>query len=235
MEIPPMNATLSPRVITLAALAAFTIVACGGGDSPKADAKNGAQTSASSGAAAVPATETSSAHKPYKVKSGIIESTVDIMGPQKQTIYFDDFGARQAIVTEMEIMGTKSQNIVINADGFSTTYDPQKKTGTKVKLPASATSPNGMPSLHDLTDKMKEELKLKELDTRTIVGKESKGYQIEAMGMPMKVWVWEGIPMRSEISMGKAEMVSEVKKIDLDSPVPADRFVVPDGVTITER
>ena len=40
------------------------------------------------------------------------------MGDQAQTIYFDDYGTKQTIVTSMEIMGQKSETIAITADGY---------------------------------------------------------------------------------------------------------------------
>jgi hypothetical protein len=215
------------------ALAAMTLAACGGNDAATTDES---PKGAVSDAAAVPAASNeSSAPKIFKVKSGIIESTIEMMGDQKQTIYFDDFGAKQAIVTDMDIMGMKSQTVVINADGWSYSFDLGKKEGTKTKLAAPASLPGGVPDLDDITDEMKAQFKMKDIEGRTIVGKEAKGYQIEAMkDMPMKVWIWEGIPLRTEVKMGEKPMVTEVKNLQLDVDVPADKFVVPADVKITE-
>lgn len=219
------------------ALTAFSLAACGGDDSSRSEASNdtaagttagdAAQTSGADDAAATAA-------RPYKVKSGIVETTIDMMGEQKQTMYFDDYGTKQATVTAVEIMGQKSETISITADGWMITYDPAKKEGTKMKAGLAAGS-SAVPNIESLTADVKERYKLKETDARSIAGKDAKGFEMEAMGMPMKVWLWEGIPMRTEVSMGgKQPMVSEVKSIQTDVEIPADRFTVPADVKLKE-
>ncbi|MBC8144911.1 MAG: hypothetical protein H7X80_04945 [bacterium] len=214
-------------------LAALILVGCGDNDGAKlkdgADSTNGTAIEASESSS-----DASPSKGPYKVKSGIVESVVDMMGEQHQTIYFDDFGAKQTMVTTMEIMGQKSETVQIHADGWTYSYDSQKKEGTKMKNPMG-TAGAAMPDISALTDDMKKEMKFVELDKRTIMGKETQGMQIEAMGMPVKVWSWEGIPMRTEVEMGgKQPMVTEVKKIEVDVAVPAERFTVPADIKITE-
>jgi hypothetical protein len=221
-----------------AALVALTLAACGGDDAAQnADASKGA----ASDAAAVPATAAATAAdaaKVFKVKSGIIESTIEMMGNQKQTLYFDDYGAKQAIVTDVDVMGMKSQQVVITADGWKYEYDAGKKEGTKTKQMTPPSLPGGVPDLDDITDAMKAQFKMKDIEGRTIAGKDAKGYQIELMAdMPMKVWVWEGIPLRTEMKLGKdapKPMVTEVANLQLDIDVPADRFTVPADVKLTE-
>lgn len=215
-------------------LAAVSLVACGGDGSAETETKS---TAAKSDAAAVPATADAATEgaKVYKVKSGIVEMTLDMMGPQKQTLYFDDYGARQAIVTSIEMMGQKSETISIIADGYNISYDPAKKEGTKIRS-VTGTAAGGVPNLDALTDEVKERYKLKEIDAQTIAGKEAQGYEMEAMGMPMKVWIWEGIPMRTEVSLGgEKPMVTTVENIQTDVEVPADRFVVPADIKLTEK
>lgn len=58
---------------------------------------------------------------------------------------------------------------------------------------------------------------------------------MDAMGMKVRGWVWENIPMRTETNLGgKEPMVTEVTRLELGAPVSADKFAVPDGVVITE-
>lgn len=215
-----------------AAVSAIALAACGD-DGAKSDAPADKGDSAAA-VATTSESSTASAARPFKVKSGIVESTIDLMGEQKQTIYFDDYGTKQAIVTSMEMMGQKSESITINADGWTITYDPAKKEGTKRKAAIGATT-SAVPDLSTLSDATKERYKLKEIENREIVGKDAEGYSMEAMGMPMKVWIWEGIPMRTEVTMsGDKAMVTEVKNLQVDVAVPADRFVVPADVKLTE-
>lgn len=221
-------------IIVSAALAAMTLAACGG-ESATTDDTKAVTTGAAEAEATTAAATESTVPGPFKVKSGIVESTIDMMGEQKQTMYFDDFGRKQTLVTAMEIMGQKSESITINADGFTITYDPVKKEGTKRAMPAGATA-SMVPNLESLTADVKERYKLKEIDDRSIAGKDAQGYEMEAMGMPMKVWLWEGVPMRTEVSLGGDKpMISEVTSLQTDVEIPADRFSVPADVKLTEN
>lgn len=221
-------------LLALPVLAAFAMVGCGGDESDSADKKTSDRSA--SGATAEAASETEGAGKgQYQVKSGVFVSGIDFMGEQTVTTYFDDYGAKQATVTVVEVMGTKSETVQITADGWVYSYDPEKKEGTKMKMLTSAGAAAAMPDIAALTDEMKKEMKFEELDTRTIAGKEATGMKLEAMGMPMKTWIWKGIPMRTEVEMGgKKPMVTEVKSVEVDVPVPAERFVVPADIKITE-
>ena len=219
---------------------ALLLVSCGGGSgdetTPAGDATADAKVApASSGSDAASGDAAGEGARPFKVKSGIIESTLDLMGEQKQMTYFDDYGAKQSVVLTMDIMGTKSEKVTINADGWAIEYDPATKTGTKMRMMTPAGGIAGVPSIDALSESMKERYKFKEIESRTIAGKEAKGFQMEAMGMPVKAWTWEGIPLRAEVEMGKGKpMVTEVKKLEVDVPVPAERFAVPADVKLTE-
>jgi hypothetical protein len=53
--------------------------------------------------------------------------------------------------------------------------------------------------------------------------------------MTMKGWIWETIPLRTEIDMGlKSPMVMEVTRLELGAEVPAEKFEIPADVVITE-
>ena len=53
--------------------------------------------------------------KLYEVKSGIITMQMDMMGrPVVQEIYFDDYGAKQATLSEMR--GRKTRAVAVNGE-----------------------------------------------------------------------------------------------------------------------
>lgn len=218
------------------------LVACGGGSDKNAGEGTGEKSTAAATqneAGKNEATSATAAPKKYTVKSGIIEMTTDMMGEQKQTIYFDDYGAREATYTtiSMEMMGQKinSSSVKIDADGWTSEFDPDAKTGKKYRsigMPAG-----GAPTMNfsELTDKMKEDYKYKELETKQIAGKEAKGMSMEMSGMKMKTWVWEGIPLYSEVDMGmKKPMILKVTSLQTDVPVPADKFTVPADIQLQD-
>lgn len=226
-------------------LAAFSLSACKGDDvtkvAPATASADGHVDAAAPSAAAPDAAPAAAGSKKgmYEVKSGVLELTNSMSSDMKQTLYFDDYGAKQATYTllEMKMMGQviKSETITIEADGWQIEYDAEKKTGTKRKMLGPKAGP--MPDIKTLSAKDRAEYKMVELPAKTIAGKECKGYGMDMMGMKMKAWTWSNLPMYSETQMGSASdkpMVVEVKSLQVDVPVPADKFKVPEGIALTE-
>jgi hypothetical protein len=225
----------------LLVLVALAFIAC----DKKSDKPGAATADAAKGDAAT--TASTDAPRPFKSKSGVIEYKMDFMGDQHITTYYDDYGAKQAsyVNTSLEMAGQKfnSTNVSINANGEVITYDVDKKTGTRMKVPASsmgamgATPGTGAMDFEHLTDKQKQEYHIEEIGNATILDKDAKGYSMEVMGMKMKVWVWEGIPLKTEMNMGGKDakpMVMEATKIETDVDVAADKFTVPSDVKLSD-
>jgi outer membrane lipoprotein-sorting protein len=217
-------------------LALPLLIACGGNDTDTAGdaAKDttAAATTASSGS--TESTTGSSAGKMYEVKSGMYEMKNSMMEGMVQTIYFDDYGAKQATFSTAEMMGVKTENVQITKDGWNVSYDVKSKKGSKMKVPAAAGS-SLVPKLSDLTDELKAKYEYKELESKTILGKETMGYSMNAMGMKVKAWTWNNIPLYMEMDMGQgAPVIMEVTKLETDIDVPADKFEVPADVTVEE-
>lgn len=185
----------------------------------------------------------------YAAKSGVIESRTEGMGTVTTVTYFDDYGAREATytTTEMEVMGTSStsREVLITADGWTTEYDPDARTGERWNLQASAAAaPGALSQLADLLPAGgaspvagavgEAASSAKELEPRTIAGRQATGVAMEVAGTKMRIWQWEGLTMRSEMEMGQTTVVTQVVRLDLGVPVPPDRFRVPEDVVITE-
>lgn len=187
----------------------------------------------------------SAANKQFSSETGIIEMSSTDMGEMTMTIYYKDHGATKATHTNVEIMGVKTGSVLIEKDGFATTYDLSTKTGQKRKIPAGAGSVGAGPmgvlpdfsQFEAMTAADKEKYKFAELDPVTIAGKTGKGYSLEQSGMKIKAWVWENLPLRMEMVMGDPQpmkMTIETTKIETDVPVPDDKFVVPADIKITD-
>ena len=187
--------------------------------------------------AVAPTALAQSAGKPFGVKSGIVETTTDFMGTQKSTLYFDDFGVRQAtvMVTEMAMMGQvhRSTTVTVTAGGYRIEYEVEKKKGKRFKAGVPAST---VVDAAGLSAKMKEQYKFKELEAKEFLGKRCVGYFMEPMkGMPVTMYAWNGIPLYSETSMGGPKpIVMKAVSLKVDVPVPADRFVVPADVQLED-
>jgi hypothetical protein len=179
--------------------------------------------------------------KLYPTKTGIIEWKTDVMGDMTTVVYFDDYGAKQASYTTTEIKLFNSvhtsTNVEITVDGWVTKYDPEKQTGYRERLIV----PLGASNFPDIDELRKHAADgyptpdIEELPSRTILGREAQGYSVVTGGMKMRGWVWEKIPLRTEIDMGlKSPMIMEVTRLELGAEVPAEKFEVPADVVITE-
>jgi hypothetical protein len=239
-----LNPTDSMKQALLLIALSLLITACGGKNDAASDTAK--DTSAASSSEASSSSESSSegsstastgtTKKQYEVKSGIVEMKNSMMDGMKSTLYFDDYGAKQATISSVEMMGQKSENVQIMSGGWNLAYDAKTKKGTKMKIPENAfAGGSGVPSPADLTDEMKKKYGYKELEDREFLGKTAKGYSMSAMGMDVKVWTWNNVPLYLEMGTGQGKpIVMEATSIQTDVDVPADKFVVPDDVTLEE-
>ena len=73
-----------------------------------------------------------------------------------------------------------------------------------------------------MTDTMRGMFALRDLPSKTILGREAKGYQMTIGETVSQIWVWEGIMMQGEIQGNAAKkidpMVVRVTAIDTTRP-----------------
>jgi outer membrane lipoprotein-sorting protein len=176
----------------------------------------------------------------YDVKSGIVTFENVIRQGMTQIFYFDDYGRKEArySIMDMEIMGQKisTGNVEIRVDSFLLQYDLQSKEGTKTISHISIGGSKDIPKdFSNLTPEFIEDFQLKELETKNILGKECKGYGTTAIGIRTEVWVWNGIALYSRVFMSKDAKPMEIKasKLEINVPIPADKFQVPPEINIT--
>ncbi len=172
---------------------------------------------------------------PFGIKSGIVEMTTDFMGDQKQTLYFDDYGRKQALYTTTTVtmfgMTQTSHSVSINADGKSTEIDVEKKTATRRSAAPPASS---LPDVAQLTEKMKKDYKLEPLPEREILGRKCQGFGMVVMGMPIKGWTWKGLPMLTMTRVGNGMVTVKVVSLQEDVAVPAEKFAVPSDLPVQD-
>ena len=167
----------------------------------------------------------------YEVKSGIVTMEMEMMGRKVvQEIYFDDFGAKQAM--KMEMRGKKIRAIEI--DGENIMIDDEAMTA--FRMPAMGMGGNEKINFLDKSEKNIKKNKIKELGTEVIAGKECTKYSVAIlmMGQVVKqqVWVYKGITLKTSISTDYGEMGMTATSIVEDVEIPAETFEVPEGVEI---
>ena len=169
--------------------------------------------------------------KLYEVKSGIVTMEMDMMGQtMTQEIYFDDYGAKQATVSNFG--GNKMRMLVI--DGSNVMVSDDQKTATKMPMMGAQERVN----FCNLTEKEIKKYKVQELGKETVAGKECTKYSVTLMmmGQPQKqtVWVYKGITLKTTMKTDFGEMGMAATKIQEDVQIDPAMFVVPEGVTIQE-
>lgn len=167
----------------------------------------------------------------YSVKSGVVTMEMNMMGQDiVQEVYFDDYGAKQATVSEFG--GNKMRQVVVDGDNLMV----NDATKTAIKMPMM--SQREVVNYSNLDEATVKKFKVKELGKETIAGKECTKYSVTVfmMGQPQKqtVWVYKGITLKSSSSSDFGEMVQTATKIQEDVEIPASMFTLPEGVEIQE-
>ena len=159
--------------------------------------------------------------KYYGIKSGSYKTEMDMMGQViTNTVYFDDYGAKQA--TSMNMMGMEMTQI--NKDGKM--YLVNKGEKSVQEMPQQQQQVNYL----NLTDEVIAKNKIKEVGKETVAGKECTIYTLEMsqMGQTAKatVSVWNGIAMKTNIDAGGFAISTKVVEVK-EGPVDAAIFEIP--------
>ncbi len=167
----------------------------------------------------------------YEVKSGIVTMEMDMMGRKiVQEIYFDDYGAKQAMM--MEFQGKKVR--AVEVDGEYIIIDEESMKGTK--MPAMGMGSNEKINFLDKSEKNIKKNKIKELGTEVIAEKECTKYSVAVfmMGQVIKqyVWVYKGVTLKTSVTTDFGEMGMAATSFVEDADIPSETFVVPEGVEI---
>ncbi|MFI5263408.1 MAG: hypothetical protein ACHQM6_02720 [Candidatus Kapaibacterium sp.] len=225
----------SVAVLT-AAFVLFSLSSCSKkSDAPGADSTKAAADASKSGATGQSA---NTSLGKYPIKSGIIHGESETMGMKGTTTkYFDDYGAKVCEETSSTItMGAtsiKTNKVRIIKDGWMYSYEPEKKTGVKMKFAIPANM-----DFRNMGEKMMKDMGIKEAGTETILGKECKIYEYsggQQGAMTGRSWIfWNAEPMKMDMKVANMTMKSHVTSIEENVAIPADKFEVPSNITLKE-
>ncbi len=215
--------------------ASVSLISCsGGGSSDNKDGKDTTKNSKDSKDA-----DKGKSSGKYGVKSAVITMKMSTMGmDQDVTMYIDDNGNKEATDIFMDLgMGDavpKIHNRTVVKEGYSYTLDMEKKTGSKMKVPAGAAA-NGNIDFSKLSDDVMKQMGMKKNGTKTVLGKKCDQYSIDSKSMNMKgdYAVWNNIPLFMEVEVSGMKVKMEATKIDLDAKIDAALFDIPKDFTIT--
>jgi hypothetical protein len=230
-------------------LISFTVsfIACSKKESAPGgtDSGNAGAPGAASGAAPAGGTSNASVtgHGKYKMKSGIITSTITehIVADQTSVSvkYFDDYGGKEAEerTGEVNMMGTttKLHNMTIVKDGFVWHLNFENKTGTKRKGFANLGGQSA-PDYSTFTGAQLAEWHVVKQPSETIAGKTCDVISVDNQKLRTKgsYAFWQGFGMKADVLVGGGTIRWVVTKLDENAAVDPAKFEVPAGFTIKE-
>lgn len=157
-----------------------------------------------------------SAAPKYGIKSGKMVVSSEMMGQKiLATSYFDNFGEREATVTQMGGM----EIVTINKDGK--VYVVNKAASMVQEMPKQETI-----NFMDLTDSVREKYKIQEVGTESIDGRDCTIYTMEisesGQTAKTKVWVWNGFTLKSvtnAMGMEVTALVTEMEECEVEPSI----------------
>lgn len=168
--------------------------------------------------------------KHYKFESGFIEykHSGSIEGTTK--LYWDDFGAKEFSVTDTEIkmlgMTTKKVENKLLLGDYIYTWEKNAKTGIKMKNPSlEQMKDNPNIDMEEFQTELLKSMGYQKKGTETIFGKTCEIWQ--GIG---KMWVWNSLPLKVDVSTMGIKSVQMVTKLSPNSSVSSKIFNIPSGV-----
>ncbi|BDQ02977.1 hypothetical protein [Ignavibacterium sp.] len=187
-----------------------------------------------------PETKTTSTDfsKRYGVKSAIVEYAITGSQSGTKTLYFEDWGMKQAEYTNsvLQIAGfSKNINLLnIIKDDSNYIIDLDRKTGTKTKNPVKKliAELQNQKSFGEFGEQILLKSGAMKVGREEFLDKDCDIYEIKNAGT--KIWIWKWIPLKTITKTGGVEINSVAKKIEINVSIPSEKFEPPKDVTITE-
>lgn len=171
----------------------------------------------------------------YAIKSGILQMKATTLGiSQDITIYFDDFGDREMTDINVSMLGVKTHQMVISDSGNLYTIDLDKKTGYKIKADTQNIEKPEDFNFLKLTEKNVKDFQIKKEGQAQFLDRLCDIYKVNNSKFNGTFYVWKGIALKTEANAMNMKTTIEVKKIEENVKIPADKFKIPDGVKISD-
>ena len=179
----------------------------------------------------------SDAQKRYGIKSAVVEYIITGSQEGTKTLYFDNWGMRQAEYTRsvLSVGGfSKPINIVNIIDGdYQYMINIDQNSGTKTRNPIlrSMDELKGQKGFNEFGEQMLLSMGANKIGKEEFLGKDCDIYDMRNTGT--KLWVWKWITLKSETNSRGLEINVTATRIN-EGAVPKDKFKIPDNVTLNE-
>ncbi len=170
--------------------------------------------------------------KRYQVASAMVEYTLSGTQTGTETLYFVDYGMREAKYTSTEIkvgsFAQKTNRVTIMEGATIYTIDLDKKTGTKIENPFYKKFEGR--DATEVGEQMLRDMGGQKIGTESFLGKTCDVWEIRKLGS--KVWVWSGIPLKNETNFAGMQSAIVATKIEPNAQIPPEKLAIPADVKI---
>lgn len=169
---------------------------------------------------------------PIGIRSGIIEYSYSGDKTGKSTQYFDDYGMKSAVYSDIVQQGEPSKGWAVTIGEDQYMWDPSKPgEGMKAKNPmVKAMMEKSPEEMESFTASMYEKMGMVKSGTEMFQGKECTIYKGD-MG---KILIWKGLMMMMEMNIGTVVSRQEVTSIKTNIRVDNKYFTIPRDITFSE-
>lgn len=173
----------------------------------------------------------------FGFKTGVVVYTSSTMGiTQEITMWFDDFGRKTLSEIKSTVLGQKVHQLNIVKDSMVYNIDMVLKVGSRMTMEQDSSEANYNYRTLSADDMKRYNIVFE--GSEKFLEKECKIYNqkqnVNGQEIDMKVWIWEGIPLKSVSSVSGIEVSMEAVKMKVNVEIPSQKFDVPAGVQIEE-
>lgn len=173
--------------------------------------------------------------KKYPFKTGVVEYKMEGSAKGTQVITWDDYGYKELTVekSEMKVFGqvskTNKSTLALGTKLYEWSDTDNKVYQTSNPI-AESWDDEGLDAgeVEDYSIRMIEAMGYEKNGTETMLGKKCDVYK--GMG---KIWVWNGLSLKTEISMMGVKSVITATNVETNIDVPSVLFELPAGREIS--
>jgi hypothetical protein len=210
------------KKLLLLIIISLMVVSCGADDKKKpTDEANKAEQKE----------DTQKIAKRAEYRSGVVEYTTKGFSTGTQTLYFDEWGFKNAVIQTMQVGSSTVQNHIIITEGWTYQINKTEKRYFKVKNDDSEKYRvlyEKYKNNEDATNELLKQAGGKMIGKEKFMEKECDIWEMPAQNS--KNWLWKGVILKSVMSMPFGELIFEATSIKLNTAIPDSVFAIPKNV-----
>lgn len=172
----------------------------------------------------------------YGIESGIVTYKVSGVSTGTETIYFDQYGYREAryTTTTTNVFGVKSETKSLGLLFGTTQYqiDLTQNTGTKTTNPMLVSMADKDKDLVLQSERLLESMGGKKIGKKEYLGKSCDEWEVSKMAS--KILVWKGVALSTDATLMGLNSKMEATKFQENVEIPEEKFALPEGVKLQE-